>query len=69
MASLRTPFQADSFYKLFSVLTEGKYQQLSPEWSDELKEIISMMLQVDPQQRINAFELTRRIKFKRMKTS
>ena len=62
------PFNANSEDDIFKMVAKGKYSFDYPEWdgiSPQAKDLISKMLQVDPQHRISAEEALRHPWFKK----
>jgi len=53
MAALRPPFMADNMEGLYKRVLKGIYPKVSTKYSKYLKNLIRMMLQVDPENRPN----------------
>ena len=51
MMALRPPFRAENMEKLFNKVIKGQYSKLSDRYSQDIKDIIQMMLKVNPQER------------------
>ena len=57
MAALHVPFRGTSLHQLYSRIMKGVYPQIPPRYSNELKNIIKLILNVDAQKRPSAEEL------------
>ena len=57
MANLHVPFRGTSLHQLYSKIMKGIYPQLSMRYSNDLKNIIRIILNVDAQKRPSAEEL------------
>ena len=57
MCSLRPPFLANNFPDLFLKIAKGDYEPLPELYSRELRTLIRLCLEVDPEQRISATDL------------
>ena len=57
LAALEPPFKAADLQSLFRKVKEGKYRPISTFYSNELAEIIGLMLKVRPRERLGADEL------------
>lgn len=57
MAALRPPFRASNLKELYTKIHKGLYEQIPPFYSDDLRQIISACLKVNPLQRPTAAEL------------
>ena len=57
LASLRSPFRKEnvkmSLYDLFNAINKGEYPPLPERYSEELKQLVYSMIQVDPSLRLN----------------
>ena len=57
MATLHVPFRGTSLHQLFCKIMKGKYLQIPNRYSNDLKNIIKIILNGDPQKRPSADEL------------
>lgn len=57
LAGLRSPFKTDdqkmSLYDLFQAINKGEFPPLPERYSEELKQLVYSMIQVDPGKRLN----------------
>ena len=51
MVALRPPFRAENMDKLYNKVIKGQYGNISDRYSDDLKEIIKLLLKVNPKER------------------
>ena len=51
MMALRPPFRAENMEKLYNKVIRGQYGKMSERYSDDIKEIIKLMLKVNPKDR------------------
>ena len=51
MVALRPPFRAENMDKLYNKVIKGQYGNISDRYSEDLKEIIKLMLKVNPKER------------------
>ena len=51
MVALRPPFRAENMDKLYNKVIKGQYGNISERYSDDLKEIIKLLLKVNPKER------------------
>lgn len=58
LAALRSPFRADdakvSLYDLFKTISKGEYPAIESRYSEELRNLIDMMLRLNPSERYDA---------------
>ena len=51
MMGLRPPFRAENMEKLYNKVIKGQYGKISERYSDDIKEMIKLMLKVNPKER------------------
>ena len=51
MLALRPPFRAENMDKLYNKVIKGEYGKISDRYSDDIKEIIKLLLKVNPKER------------------
>ena len=51
MLALRPPFRAENMDKLYNKVIKGEYGKISERYSDDIKEIIKILLKVNPKER------------------
>ena len=51
MLTLRPPFRAENMDKLYNKVIKGEYGKISDRYSDDIKEIIKLLLKVNPKER------------------
>ena len=51
MLALRPPFRAENMDKLYNKIIKGEYGKISERYSDDIKEIIKLLLKVNPKER------------------
>jgi len=56
-AALKTPFRAENMKALFKKVVSGVYPKLSDKFSNDYKELIALMLQLDPKKRPSCGQL------------
>lgn len=57
MATLRPPFRANNLKELYNKIQRGIYDPLPKFYSEDLRQVVSMCLRLQPAQRISATEL------------
>jgi NIMA (never in mitosis gene a)-related kinase len=57
MCTLKPPFRAEDMDGLYKKVTKGQYSKIGNSYSEELANIIKLMLQVNPSNRPNAKQL------------
>jgi NIMA (never in mitosis gene a)-related kinase len=61
LACLRSPFKRDdekmSLYDLFQTISKGEYPPLPSRYSEELKQVVSLMIQILPQNRLSTEQI------------
>ena len=58
-AALAPPFKAEDMQSLFRLVIKGEYKEIPGNYSDELRSIIGMMLQVNPRHRPSCDQVLR----------
>ena len=51
MLALRPPFRAENMEKLYNKVIKGEYGKISERYSDDIREIIKLLLKVNPKER------------------
>ena len=57
MLALRPPFRAENMDKLYNKVIKGQYGKISDRYSDDIKEIIKLLLKVNPKERPNCTQI------------
>ena len=57
MLALRPPFRAENMDKLYNKVIKGQYSKISDRYSDDIKEIIKLLLKVNPKERPNCTQI------------
>lgn len=57
MATLKPPFQAENMEGLYMQVIRGTYEKIPSNYSKDLQDIISLMLQIRPQSRISTDQI------------
>ena len=57
MLALRPPFRAENMDKLYSKVIKGQYGKISERYSNDMKEIIKLLLKVNPKERPNCTQI------------
>ena len=57
MLALRPPFRAENMDKLYNKVIKGEYGKISERYSDDIKEIIKLLLKVNPKERPNCSQI------------
>ena len=57
MLTLRPPFRAENMDKLYNKVIKGEYGKISERYSDDIKEIIKLLLKVNPKERPTCFQI------------
>ena len=57
MLALRPPFRAENMDKLYNKVIKGEYGKISDRYSDDIKEIIKLLLKVNPKERPNCTQI------------
>ena len=57
MLALRPPFRAENMDKLYNKVIKGEYGKISERYSDDIKEIIKLLLKVNPKERPTCFQI------------
>ena len=57
MLALRPPFRAENMDKLYNKVIKGQYGKISERYSDDMKEIIKLLLKVNPKERPNCTQI------------
>ncbi len=64
MCTLKPPFRAEDMDGLYKKVIKGQYSKIGNGYSEDLANVIKMMLQVNPSNRPNAKQLLRTISSK-----
>jgi len=57
MLALRPPFRAENMDKLYNKVVKGQYGKISERYSDDIKDIIKLLLKVNPKERPNCSQI------------
>lgn len=64
MCTLKPPFRAEDMDGLYKKVIKGQYSKIGNGYSDDLSNVIKMMLQVNPSNRPNAKQLLKSLNMK-----
>ena len=64
MSTLKPPFRAEDMDGLYKKVIKGQYSKIGNGYSDDLSNVIKMMLQVNPSNRPNAKQLLKSLNMK-----